>query len=188
MTETGLSEGGEGLPEPRGVIDTIVTMVEKIALAISAIAIFALMITAVFQVVARYAFNAPIPGYIDYVEQASAILAFLAVGYAEHVGAHIRMEVLPQQLSGRARRIVESFGLVIGILLFSALVYATWFNFLRAWQLGDTSMDIQLPVWPSKLIVPVAFAFLLLRMLISLIREMSGSDLSSGYSTGLDAE
>jgi TRAP-type mannitol/chloroaromatic compound transport system permease small subunit len=176
MSRPDLIEGAQVLPHPKGTLDRIVTRVEQISITIAAFAIFALMITAVFQVVARYAFNAPIRGYIDYVEQASAILAFAAVGYAEHVGAHIRMEFVPQKLVGWARRTIEVFGLVIGFALVCALIYATWFNFLRAWQIGDTSMDVELAIWPGKLIVPIALFFLGLRMMIALWREFFGNN------------
>ena len=176
MTEPAFVEKSPTLPPPRGLPDLVLTRIEQVSITISAVAIFALMATAVFQVFARYAFNAPIRGYVDYVEQASAIIAFLAVGYAEHPGPHIRMEYIRQHLSGRAKRLLESFGILIGLLVVGALIYATWFNFLRAWQLGDSSMDIQLPIWPSKLIIPVAFVFLWLRMLIGLSRELFGTD------------
>jgi len=188
MSVPELGEEAQTLPRPKGTFDLIVMRVEQIAITVAAFAIFALMMTAVFQVIARYAFNAPIQGYIDYVEQASAILAFAAVGYAEHVGAHIRMEFMPQKLSGKAKRIIEVLGLLIGLALITALIYATWFNFLRAWQLGDTSMDIELPIWPSKLLVPIAFAFLWLRMLISLWREIFGSDDALNVETGAYAK
>jgi TRAP-type C4-dicarboxylate transport system permease small subunit len=176
MTKSHFVEEMQTLPRPKGVLDFIITRVEQISIAIASVAIFALMMTAVFQVFARYAFNAPIRGYIDYVEQASAILAFAAVGYAEHLGAHIRMEFVPQHLSGRARKLLESFCIFIGLFLIAALIYACWFNFLRAWQLGDSTMDVELLTWPSKLLVPVAFAFLWLRMCITLVRELFGPD------------
>jgi C4-dicarboxylate transporter DctQ subunit len=176
MTKLHHVEETQSLPRPKGALDLIITRVEQISITIAAVAILALMMTAVFQVFSRYVFNLPIRGYIDYVEQASVILAFAAVGYAEHLGAHIRMEFVPQHLSGRARQLLESFCMVIGLALVTALIYATWFNFLRAWELGDSTMDIELLTWPSKLLVPVAFVFLWLRICITLVRELFGPD------------
>jgi hypothetical protein len=37
-----------------------------------------------------------------------------------------------------------------------------------AYELGDSTMDIYLPVWPSKLIVPIAMALLAVRLAINL--------------------
>ena len=61
---------------------------------VAAAAIFFLMFVGVFQVIGRTAFNTAIHGYIDYMEQASALFAFLGISYAQRVGAHIRMDLL----------------------------------------------------------------------------------------------
>ena len=41
-------------------------------------------------------------------------------------------------------------------------------HFVRSYTLGDTTIDAEFPVWPSKLLVPVAFALWFLRLLIQL--------------------
>ena len=43
-----------------------------------------------------------------------------------------------------------------------------WEHFLRAWDIGDSSIDIELPIWPGKLIVVIAFISLELRLLVQL--------------------
>ena len=40
----------------------------------------------------------------------------------------------------------------------------SWDNFHNAWAKGDSSMDIKLPLWPAKLVVPVMLAVLLWRL------------------------
>ena len=61
---------------------------------VAAAAIFFLMFVGVFQIIGRTVFNTAIYGYIDYMEQASALFAFLGISYAQRVGAHIRMDLL----------------------------------------------------------------------------------------------
>ena len=39
-------------------------------------------------------------------------------------------------------------------------------HFQRAWTIGDSTIDIQLPTWPSKLMIPIAFAALTLRLIV----------------------
>lgn len=172
MAEDHLMEDHQTLPPPSGMLDLVLTRIEQAFILIGAVAIFALMMTAVIQVFGRLLFNAPILGYIDYVEQASALLAFMAIGYAEHIGAHIRMEFFPQLLSGRWRVMIEIFGILIALIVIGILVYATWFSFYRAWELGDSTMDVQLPVWPSKLVVPVSLALLWLRLVLGLVQYL----------------
>jgi TRAP-type mannitol/chloroaromatic compound transport system permease small subunit len=135
---------------------------------LAALFIFGLMVVGVAQIIVRLVWNLPIPGYIDYVEQSMAVIAFAAIGYAERVGAHIRMDYLMQSLAGRAQLIAEFIVTAIAWVTAGLLTYATWFSFLRAWQLGDSTMDIQLPVWPAKLVVVASLALLWLRLLLCL--------------------
>jgi len=44
-----------------------------------------------------------------------------------------------------------------------------WQHFMRAWSIGDSTMDIEIPLWPSKLIVAFAFAMLLIRLVLQLL-------------------
>ena len=53
--------------------------------------------------------------------------------------------------------------IVIGVLI--------WYgadHFVRSYTLGDTTIDAELPVWPSKLLVPIAFAIWWLRLAVQL--------------------
>ncbi len=131
---------------------------------IAAAAIFFLMFVGVFQIVGRTAFNTAIYGYIDYMEQASALFAFLGISYAQRVGAHIRMDLLLRGFSLRFLWSMELFAVLVAMLAITTLVDSTWQNFLRAYQLGDSTIDIKLPVWPTKLLVPFVLAVLWVRL------------------------
>ncbi|MCA0245408.1 MAG: TRAP transporter small permease [Proteobacteria bacterium] len=131
---------------------------------IAAAAIFFLMFVGVFQVIGRTAFNTAIYGYIDYMEQASALFAFLGISYAQRVGAHIRMDLLLRGFSLRFLWSMELFAVLVAMLAITTLVDSTWQNFLRAYQLGDSTIDIKLPVWPTKLLVPIVLAVLWVRL------------------------
>ena len=80
---------------------------------IAAAAIFFLMFVGVFQIIGRTAFNTAIYGYIDYMEQASALFAFLGISYAQRVGAHIRMDLLLRGVVENLRKGYSSRQLVV---------------------------------------------------------------------------
>jgi TRAP-type mannitol/chloroaromatic compound transport system permease small subunit len=136
---------------------------------VAAAAIFFLMFVGVFQVIGRTAFNTAIHGYIDYMEQASALFAFLGISYAQRVGAHIRMDLLLRGFSMRFMWAMELFAVLVALVAITVLVETTWENFLRAWQLGDSTIDIKLPIWPTKLLVPLVLAVLWVRLVIQSI-------------------
>ncbi|MBM3646333.1 MAG: TRAP transporter small permease [Alphaproteobacteria bacterium] len=133
---------------------------------IAAAAIFFLMFVGVFQIIGRTVFDTAIYGYIDYMEQASALFAFLGISYAQRVGAHIRMDLLLRGFSLRFMWSMELFAVLVALVVIAILVDSTWQNFLRAYQLGDSTIDIKLPVWPTKLLVPVVLAILCVRLIL----------------------
>lgn len=135
---------------------------------VAALAIFALMFLGVAQIALRKFFNAPIVGYIDLVELSMATFAFLGAAYCQRLGDHIRMEILIGMLKGRALWWAEFLGTLAALIMVGVLVWFGWEHFLRSFLIGDTTIDAEYPVWPSKLLVPVAFAVWWLRLLLQL--------------------
>jgi TRAP-type mannitol/chloroaromatic compound transport system permease small subunit len=167
--------------EPRelGLIDRILAYLEAGLGGLAALFIFVLMMLGVGQIAVRLLWNYPIPGYIDVVELLMAVVAFAAIGYAERLRAHIRMDFLPGVMPARWRPAYEAFLSLVAMLAVTSLVYATWFSFTRSWSLGDSTMDIRAPIWPSKLLLFVALSMLWLRLALGTVgflrlwREMS---------------
>lgn len=157
---------------PLAVSDRLLAPVENFANLLAALAIFALMCLGVGQIVMRTVFNSPVTGYIDLVELSMASMAFLGAAYCQRLGAHIRMELLIGNLKGRALWIAESFGLCVALFIIGVLIWHGWGHFIRSYTLGDTTIDAEYPVWPSKLLVPIAFGIWWLRLAIQLIGSL----------------
>lgn len=149
-----------------GRLDLIYSKLENALNLAAAVAIFALMIIGVIQIVGRTLFNLGIYGYVDWIEQFAVIYAILGVAYCQRYGSHIRMEIVLTLLKGRVLWALEAFGVLVGLIIVGVLIDTSWDHFMRAWTRGDSSMDIRLPVWPAKLVVPIALATLWLRLLL----------------------
>jgi C4-dicarboxylate transporter DctQ subunit len=152
-----------------GVFDVRLGRVETFFNLVAAAFIFVLMFLGMAQVLGRQLFNHPINGYIDFVELSMATFAFLGVAYCQRLGGHVRMEMFLKIAPGRLRWSMEVFGTLIALFVIAVLTWYSFDHFLRAYRLGDSTIDAELPVWPSKLIVPVSFALLLLRLLVQLV-------------------
>ena len=135
---------------------------------LAAFAIFALMLLGSGQIVMRSVFNSPISGYIDLVELSMASMAFLGAAYCQRLGAHIRMEILIGRFRGRPLWAFEIVGTLVAMFIITVLIWYSWGHFQRAYFLGDSTIDAEYPVWPSKLLVPVAFSFWWIRLFIQL--------------------
>lgn len=159
----------DALGEAIGKIDGYYGTLEKAFALIAATGIFFLMIVGVLQVAGRNLFDWQIYGYIDWIEQSSAFIAFLGVAYCQKLGGHVRMEIALASLPKRAMWAGEAFVVLLAIVIIGMLIDSSFQNFLRAWQLGDSTMDIRLPIWPSKLVVPIALVTLWLRLLLQFV-------------------
>ncbi len=153
-------------------LDRALVPVEWFFALISGIAVFSLMFLAVWSVMGRKFFSSPLMGYVDYIEAAMPLIAIMGVSYVQRTGGHIRMDMLVGALSGRAKWLFELISILLILVLMIALIWGSWAHFDRSFDCArplcsrDSSIDVGIPIWPSKLIVPMAFAVLALRLVL----------------------
>ncbi len=156
-------------------LDRLLYNLENKLALLSGLAVFSLMLLAVCNVSGRDFFNTPLPGYIDWIEQMMPLIAFMGVAYVQRNGAHIRMDMLVGSLKGRALWMAEIITVFLMLVLLVLLVWGTYSHFLRSFDFAmpswsaDSSIDINLPLWPAKLLVPIALSVLCLRLLLQLV-------------------
>ena len=153
---------------PVALADRSLSPFEDFLNLIAAIAILILMILGSAQIFLRSVLNSPIAGYIDLVELSMASMAFLGAAYCQRLGGHIRMEMLVSKLKGRWLWGFETVTTLIALFIIGVLIWYGWDHFVRSYELGDSTIDAEYPVWPSNLLVPIAFAFWFLRLLVQL--------------------
>lgn len=160
-------------------LDRLSAKLEDALNLVAAAAIFGVMLFGVAQIASRglssllHGLVPAIPpiaiyGYIDYVQFIAVLYVMLGVAYCERRGGHIRMEIVLDNLRGRLLWSLETLGVVLALAVTALLIVGTWDNFHNAWSRGDSSMDINLPLWPAKLVVPVMLVLLLWRLLLEL--------------------
>jgi TRAP-type mannitol/chloroaromatic compound transport system permease small subunit len=157
------STGADAQPVLLRSADRVLSHIEDTLNLVAAGAVFFLMFVGVAQIVGRTFFNFAIYGYIDWIEQASSLFAFLGIAYAQRLGSHIGRD-LTMNWQPKNRWRVELFASAMAMLVVSVLIWASFANFRRAYAIGDSTMDIQLPTWPAKLMVPLALSVLWLRL------------------------
>jgi TRAP-type C4-dicarboxylate transport system permease small subunit len=147
----------------------------ELALAfLSGLTVFALMLLAVFSVGGRNFFNQPLPGYVDWIQQAMPLIAFMGISYTQRNGGHVRMDMLVGALKGRPLYIAELITTFAMFVFMVLMVWGTWAHFQRSFDFSmpmwsrDSSMDISLPLWPAKLLAPVAFGVLTVRLVLQI--------------------
>ena len=168
--------------------DRLLLKLEATLNLLGGITVIALVVMAVWHVVGRKLFNAPVYGYVDWIEQFMIVFAFFGLSYCQREGGHIRMDILVMRMKGRTLWLAEWLSTLFMLLLAIGLIYGSWQHFGRSitwignWELywetyelqalfrsRDSSIDIALPLWPAKLIVPVTLAIFALRLVMQLI-------------------
>lgn len=149
-------------------IDRILGRIENFLNDIGGVAIFALMWLTMAEVLGRRLLNAPVPGAIDYIEVGMVLFAFMGAAYCQREGGHVRMDLLVSNMKGRVQWAVEAIGVLIAAVYIGIIVIASAKDAWRSYEFGDETIDINLSVWPSKLVVPVALTFLEFRLLVQL--------------------
>ncbi|MGC3936892.1 TRAP transporter small permease subunit [Roseobacter sp. EG26] len=153
-------------------LDRALLPIERFCALLSGLAIFSLMFLAAYSVTGRKFFASPLAGYVDYIEAAMPIIAIMGVSYVQRDGTHVRMDMLVSALKGRLLWFFELISVLLILLLIAALTWGAWDHFDRSFDCArplcsrDSSIDIGLPIWPSKLVVPLAFAVLCLRLIL----------------------
>ncbi|MCX7560760.1 TRAP transporter small permease [Sulfitobacter sp. F26204] len=153
-------------------LDRMLLPLERFCALLSGLAIFSLMFLAAYSVTTRKFLGTPMMGYVDYIEAAMPIIAIMGVSYVQRDGTHIRMDMLVGALKGRTLWLFELISVVMILVLMFALTYGAWEHFSRSFDCArplcsrDSSIDVGIPIWPSKLVVPIAFAVLVLRLLL----------------------
>lgn len=153
-------------------LDRMLLPLERFCALLSGLAIFSLMFLAAYSVTARKFFASPLLGYVDYIEAAMPIIAIMGVSYVARDGTHIRMDMLVNALKGRVLWLFELVSVLLMLLLIVGLTYGAWEHFDRSFDCArpfcsrDSSIDVNLPIWPSKIVVPFAFAVLILRLVL----------------------
>lgn len=160
-------------------VDQFFLKIESFMSFLGGVVIFLIVMISTVNILGRWLFSMPVNGYIDWIEQFMAFFAFLGIAYTQREGGHIRMDMVVSKLKGRFFYVTELFTTTIILFLTLVLIYGSSLHFLRAFNLGDTSLDIDLPTWPAKLVVPVALTFLALRLIIQIwayIRAIKNND------------
>ncbi|MEM8776944.1 MAG: TRAP transporter small permease [Pseudomonadota bacterium] len=155
-------------------LDRGLLKLERFFALLSGLAAFSLMFLAAYSVSGRKFFASPLPGYVDWIELLMPLIAIMGVAYVQRDGGHIRMDIIIGSMRGRLLWAIELFMIALILVLMLALVWGSWSHFDRSFDFSkplwsrDSTIDIGLPIWPAKLIVPVAFSVLCLRLCLQI--------------------
>lgn len=134
-----------------------------------------LVVVVAWEVVARYAFDAPTSWAYETIYMLYAAMFMLGAAYALRVGAHIRTDFLWEKWPPRTRAAIETIAYLAcffpGMALFLVAGWeATWVSYTIDERSADTAWFP--PLWPLKALVPAAALLLLLQGVSELLKSI----------------
>lgn len=128
-----------------------------------------------YEVAMRFVFNAPTNWAHELTMHMFGFFSVLAGAYVLRYDQHVKIDIIYNLFSPRARAIIDSvtylvFFLFIGLLLWHSAAIALW-----AIKIGQTVSPSPWgsPLWPTKTAVPVAALLILLQGIAQYIRVLT---------------
>ena len=152
-------------------LEKIMTVVETVFTAISALCAALMMLLTSADAFSRYALNSPLLGAYEITEKYLMVAAiFLGLAYAYRGGAFIRVTFLVDRLSGRARLVADYFAYLVTLGFAFVIIYATAQQSLRSLGDATTLNTLPIPTGPAYCIVPLGFLAMTLLLVADLPR------------------
>ncbi len=150
---------------------------------LAALLLVPLVIATTWEVVSRYAFNAPTIWAYEIGYTLTGAHFLLALAYTLRQGEHIRIDVLSGHLSPRTKRVIDAivYALVLPILLW--ITFTLWHYMSEGLARSETSGQsaLNLPVWPFRAVFVLAFATLGLQVLCEFFKSFAPRDVSAEH-------
>jgi TRAP-type C4-dicarboxylate transport system permease small subunit len=132
------------------------------------------------MVVIRYFLNASATWQTDYATFSLVAATLLGSPYILSVKGHVNVDLLPNYLGARGRRVLSIIASCGGLIFTGVLAWYGYVLFAEALVGGWRTDTIwELPLWIPYLALPLGIGLLALQYLADLIELLLGEDLSS---------
>ncbi|MEA5501962.1 TRAP transporter small permease [Halotia wernerae UHCC 0503] len=140
---------------------------------IGALAIVAMMLHVIVDVILRNVSNTPIPATYEIVTKYYMIaLAFVPLAFVERRGGMVQVEVIDPFLSARLRDALERLVAALSAIVYATLAWVTLESAFDAFATGAFVMaqTYRLPVWPGFFLPPLGFALATVAVIIRVVQ------------------
>jgi TRAP-type C4-dicarboxylate transport system permease small subunit len=133
--------------------------------------VLAAALLVVASVLLRWLFNAPIDGDFEYVKMATAVAVFAFLPFTQARRGNIMAVTFTSRLPQRVQALMDGCWDLAYAALMGFVAYALTFGTLDALRSGETTMQRQIPLWPSIALAAALCALLALTALWTAARQ-----------------
>jgi TRAP-type C4-dicarboxylate transport system permease small subunit len=125
------------------------------------------------DVIGTQVFLTPVPGAREITESTIVLIVFGGLAYAQMRNNHIRVEIFYDYAGPRTRSAMDCIAYLMALIFFSLLIWQATNELLFSWEIGEATLGIvRIPLWPTRLILALGTALLLIQLVIDLIAAL----------------
>jgi len=129
----------------------------------------------VYDVILRYAFNAPTIWAFDFGYMLGGSFFTLGMGYTLLKNAHVRIDIVSSRLPKKVQAVIDlAISLILFFPSFGLLLYHLVPYVYDSWATGEKSLESfwRPPIYPFKTVLLISVIFLLLQGIAVFIRNL----------------
>jgi TRAP-type mannitol/chloroaromatic compound transport system permease small subunit len=134
------------------------------------IPVFFLILAEVFM---RYLFGAPAVWTNELAQLVFGVYAVMAGGYLAITNGHVNVDIIHSKFPVRTRALIDVLTSAMFFIFMGALLYfgvSLALESMETWEHSQSAWNP--PIWPAKLMIPVAAALLLLQGIVKLLKDI----------------
>lgn len=156
------------------VLRALDTVNETVGRVVSWLIVIVVLIV-LYDIVGRNLFGNATQWAFAATTQLYALHFMLLGGYAILHDAHIRVDIIREQLTPRMQHIFEVIGYLVFFFPFmTILLLYGWRYAMRSWATNETTYGavMQIPVYPVKMAIVVTAVLMIMQGLVQLVRSV----------------
>ena len=156
------------------------------AMAIAGISILVMTLLGGADVLATAA-GWPIPAVHELTEVLMVVVVFLCLGHLQITDGNIAIEILPNRLGPRGKRIQGAVAQCVALCFFATLTWQAWVLAVESWTIREYSVGlVRFPIYPSKFAVVAGAALTVMCCLARLVQIIAGKEAAATARSGVE--
>ncbi len=148
---------------------------DQYAIWIAVAAVVSIMAITCISVASRYFLGRPVPDDLTISENLMILLVFLPLAAVQGSREHVFVTIFTDWMPNRVRVAMEIFGILVGIVFFGILTWASWVDFAHAYRVGEyTQGPLNIPHAPFKFVLFAGLFLFLVRLVVDFVLDLAG--------------
>ncbi|MGA4493158.1 TRAP transporter small permease subunit [Vreelandella venusta] len=164
------------------MIFKLVDKISEVSAWVSKLAIVVLVLSMLYEVIARYVFNSSTIWAFDISYMATGVAFVLGVAWTAQIDGHIKVDVLSSLLPNNVYRLIV--GVVYTVVLFPTFLFMAWYGWKKTVSAFITN-EVEMvstwapQMWPFYTCIAVGLTLLALQFLVIGLRSFLNKTIKS---------